>query len=121
MTLRDVHHGRSDAMCALCGVLAGPGHWSDAIAQDGVYSRNHTSQERRRERANRIRVANLVLKTYGLKLEDWESNYYVLRTLTGKSEVFDGLNHLWPIAEKLICRSCDPLDEALIAQLEREE
>ena len=108
-------------MCGLCGVLGGPGHWSDAIAQDGVYTRNWTPQERRRERASRIRVANLILKTYGLKLEDWQSSLYVLRTLTGKSEVFDGLHHLWPIAEKLTGLSCDPLDETLIAQLEREE
>ena len=108
-------------MCALCGVLGGPGHWSDAIARDGVYTRNHTPQERRRERANRIRIANLVLKTYGLKLEDWQSHAYVLRTRTGKSEVFDSLSHLWPMAEKLTGRRCDPLDEELIVQLERRE
>ena len=108
-------------MCGLCGVLGGPGHWSDAIARDGVYTRNHTPQERRRERANRIRIANLVLKAYGLKLEDWQSHAYVLRTLTGKSEVFDSLNHLWPMAEKLTGRRCDPLDEELIVQLERRE
>jgi hypothetical protein len=108
-------------MCGLCRVLGGPGHWSDAIARDGMYTRNHTPQERRRERANRTRIANLVLKTYGLKLEDWQSNTYVLRTLTGKSEVFDSLNHLWPVAEKLIGRRCDPLDEELIVQLERRE
>jgi hypothetical protein len=95
------------------GVLGGPSHWSDA--------RNPTPQDRRRERADRIRIANLVLRSYGLKLEDWQSRFYILQTHTGKSEVFDGLNHLWPIAEKLIGRSCDPLDEALIAQLEREK
>src|SRR5437867_524221 len=89
MTSRDVRHARSEygrraiAMCGLCGVLGGPVHWSDAIARDSVYTRNHTPQERRRERANRIRIANLLLKTYGLKLEDWQSHAYVLRTLTG--------------------------------------
>jgi hypothetical protein len=108
-------------MCALCGVFAGPGHWSDATARDGIYTRNHTPQERRRERANRIRIANVILKTYGLRLEDWQSQAYVLRTLTGKSEVFDSLNHLWPMVEKLTGRRCDPLDEELIVQLERRE
>ena len=108
-------------MCALCGVFAGPGHWSDATARAGIYTRNHTPQERRRERANRIRIANVILKTYGLRLEDWQSQAYVLRTLTGKSEVFESLNHLWPMAEKLTGRRCDPLDEELLVQLERRE
>jgi hypothetical protein len=108
-------------MCGLCGILGGPGHWTDAVARDGVYTRNHTPQERRRERANRIRVANLALKIYGLNLEDWQSNAYVLRTLTGRCEVFDSLNHLWPTAEKLIGRPCDPLEAAFIARLEQRE
>ena len=108
-------------MCGLCGILGGQDHWTDAIARDGVYTRNHSPQERRRERAKRIRAANLALKIYGLKLEDWQSNSYILRTVTGKSEVFDSLNHLWPTAEKLTGRFCDPLDEQFIARLEHNE
>ncbi len=108
-------------MCSLCGILGGQDHWTDAIARDGVYTRNHTPQERRLERANRIRVANHALKIYGLKLEDWQSNSYILRTVTGKSAVFDSLNHLWPTAEKLTGRHCDPLDDAFIERLEERE
>lgn len=104
-------------MCGLCGILGGQDHWTDAVAREGVYTRNRSPQERRRERANRIQAANRVLKHYALTLEDWQSNAYILRTLTGKSEVFDSLNHLWPTAEKLAGRRCDPLDDALMERL----
>ncbi len=105
-------------MCGLCGILGSQDHWTDAIARDGVYTRNHSPQARRRERANRIRVANRALKIYGLELEDWQSNSYILRTVTGKSEIFDSLNHLWPMAEKLSGRACDPLDDAFLDRIE---
>lgn len=105
-------------MCGLCGILGGQDHWTDAIARDGVYTRNRSPQARRLERLQRVRIANQTLRHYGLTLEDWQSNAYILRTATGKSEVFDSLNHLWPTAEKLIGRPCDPLDDAIIARLE---
>ncbi|MFN0313565.1 MAG: hypothetical protein ACKVQA_00810 [Burkholderiales bacterium] len=108
-------------MCGLCGILGGQEHWTDAVAREGVYTRNHSPQERRRERANRIRTANEALKIFGLKLEDWQSNSYILRTVTGTSEVFDSLNHLWPTAEKMVGRPCDPLNEGFIKRLEERE
>ena len=105
-------------MCGLCGILGGHDHWTDAIARDGVYTRNHSPRARRLERAQRIRTANLVLRHFGLKLDDWLASSYILRTATGKSEVFESLIHLWPTAEKLIGRPCDPLDDAFIDRLE---
>ena len=65
-------------MCALCGVLGGPAHWTD------------------------------------------ESSTFVLSTTTSKTEIVDNLAHLWMAAERLLGRSCDPLDEELIALMERE-
>lgn len=104
-------------MCGLCGILGGQDHWSDAVARDGVYTRNHSPQARRLERAQRIRLANRALRCFGLTLEDWQSTSYILRTVTGKSEVFDSLNHLWPTAERLTGRPCDPLDEDFLERL----
>lgn len=104
-------------MCGLCGVLGGDGHWTDAVAREGVYTRNVGPVERRRERAYRIQVANRALKVYGLQLEDWQGASYVLRTLTGKSEVIESLAHLWPTAEKLTGRVCDPLDPQFLERL----
>ena len=105
-------------MCALCGVLGGDGHWTDAEARPGVFTRNVDSLQRRRERIHRVGCAQKVLGFYGLTLSDWQGTSYVLSTATGKTEIVDNLTHLWAAAEKLIGRPCDPLDPALVRRLE---
>lgn len=105
-------------MCALCGVLGSAGHWTDAVARPGVFTRTVDAVQRRRERAHRIACASRVLKCYGLTLSDWQASSFILSTATGKTEIVDNLGHLWATAEKLLGRPCDPLDPALIATLE---
>jgi hypothetical protein len=105
-------------MCALCGVLGGDGHWTDAVARPGVFTRNVDSLQRRRERIHRVTCAQKVLGFYGLTLSHWQGTSYVLSTATGKTEIVDNLTHLWAAAEKLIGRPCDPLDPALVRRLE---
>ncbi len=105
-------------MCALCGVLGGNEHWADAVARPGVYTRNGEPVERRRERVNRVAAANRVLAAYALTLSDWQGSSYVLSNRTGKSEVIEDLGHLWPAAERMIGRACDPLDPDIIARVE---
>lgn len=107
-------------MCSLCGVLGGAEHWADAAARPGVYTRNVERIDRRRERTARVAVANRILSAYGLVLSDWQGASYVLASRTGKSEVVEDLGHLWPAAERMVGRACDPLDPALIARLEAE-
>ncbi|OCP35445.1 hypothetical protein [Ensifer sp. LC163] len=101
-------------MCSLCGVLGGNEHWADAVARPGVYTRNVERIDRRRERANRVRIANAMLARFGLTISDWQGASFVLSTRTGKSEIIEDLGHLWPAAERLCGRACDPLDPALI-------
>ncbi|HLH49998.1 MAG TPA: hypothetical protein VKV96_11710 [Roseiarcus sp.] len=105
-------------MCSLCGVLGGAEHWADAAARDGVYTRNSDPTRRRRERAERVRIANRALAHFGMRLADWQGASYLLSTLTGKSEVVEDFGHLWPAAEKLGGRLCDPLAPDLLAYLE---
>ena len=107
-------------MCALCGVLGGAGHWTDAVARPGVFTRNADPVERRRERAHLVAGANRILRCYGLTLGDWQASAFVLSTATGKTEMVDHLGHLWATAETLLGRPCDPLDPALIARMEEE-
>jgi len=107
-------------MCALCGVLGGPEHWTDAVARPGVFTRNTDAAARRRERMNRVAAANRVLSHYRMNLVDWQSSAFVLSTATGKTEIVDNLAHLWMASERLLGRPCDPLDEKLIALMERE-
>lgn len=107
-------------MCSLCGVLGGAEHWSDAAARPGVFTRNVERIDRRRERASRVTAANRILVAYGLTLSDWQGSSFVLANKTGKSEVVEDLGHLWPAAERMLGRPCDPLDPALVARLENE-
>ncbi|MBA5800384.1 MULTISPECIES: hypothetical protein [Rhizobium] len=105
-------------MCSLCGVLGGNEHWADAVARPGVFTRNVERIDRRRERANRVRVANQVLAGFGMTLSDWQGASFVLATRTGKSEIIEDLGHLWPAAERLSGRICDPLNIDIIERME---
>jgi hypothetical protein len=55
-----------------------------------------------------------------MNLADWQGSAFVLSSATGKTEIVDNLAHLWMAAERLLGRPCDPLDEELIALMERE-
>jgi hypothetical protein len=107
-------------MCSLCGVLGGNEHWTDAAARPGVFTRNASPIERRRERAHRVRIANRILARFGMVLSDWQGTSFLLSTRTGKTEIIADLGHLWPVAERLAGRVCDPLAEDLIERLERD-
>jgi hypothetical protein len=107
-------------MCALCGVLGGTEHWTDAVVRPGVCTRNTGAAAMRRERMNRVAAANRVLSCYRMNLADWQGSVFVLSTATGKTEIVDNLGHLWMAAERLLGRPCDPLDEELIVLMERE-
>ena len=69
-------------MCALCGVLLND-HWAE---QDGG----------RRGRTFRVGLVNRVLDHYGLALDDWAGQVYVLRDRKGRATVVDNLGVLDP-------------------------
>jgi hypothetical protein len=96
-------------MCGLCGMFGVAGHWSDSAGE--------TAASRAADRQHRVCVANEVLAVFGLALRDWMSRY-VLASRTGRSAVVDNLGAVWPAAEALAGRPCDPLDDAVIAALE---
>ena len=108
-------------MCSLCGVLGSAEHWTDAAARESAYSRNADPVARRRERARRVRVANLVLAQFGLSVADWQGAALLLSTRTGKTEIIADLGHLWPAAERLSGRPCDPLALPLLERLEQRD
>ena len=98
-------------MCALCGALGGEGHWTDSTGA--------TERARRHERLTRASLANAVLRHYGLAMSDWQGASYMLRSATGGSAMVDNLTGLWPAAEQLSGKRCDPLDEGLLSRLEQ--
>jgi type II secretory pathway pseudopilin PulG len=104
-------------MCQLCGMLGGGAHWTDSAAAPAVFAARVERQTRLRERQERMRVLNAVLKHYGLGVRDWSGNAYLLTTRTGRTAIVDNLAQLWSAAERLSGRRCDPLDPALLTSL----
>ena len=104
-------------MCSLCGVLAGRGHWSDASSNPEAFQGRSGTHTWHRERQDRTRLVNRVLKFYGLTLSDWAATSYVLRSGTGRTVLIQDLSELWTAAEDLASRPCDPLEESLIEAL----
>ncbi|MEX0853801.1 MAG: hypothetical protein WD036_11050 [Bauldia sp.] len=57
------------------------------------------------------------MAAYGLSLSDWAGRY-ILTTRTGASKIIDNFGALWPEAERLTGRVCDPLDRDSINALD---
>ncbi|GJD51732.1 hypothetical protein OPKNFCMD_4488 [Methylobacterium crusticola] len=95
-------------MCGLCGAFGAPAHWSDGIG---------ARRPPQAERQARAALANRVLGLYGLRLSGW-ADRYTLAGRTGRTAVVDHLGGLWPAAERLSGRLCDPLDPDTIAAVE---
>ena len=104
-------------MCALCGVLGGKGHWSEAAAAPAVFANRTEPQTRGRERQARTRLLNRALKYHGILVKDWSDSSYLLTSLTGRTAIVDGIADVWPAAERLAGRPIDPLDEQYLATL----
>jgi hypothetical protein len=103
-------------MCGLCGILGPDEHWTDS---DATLKQRTGAETRRRERAHQVALTNRILGHYGLKMADWQGTAFVVSNRTGASEVIDHFAALWPTAEKMAKKTCDPLDPGLIAALRR--
>lgn len=108
-------------MCSLCGILAGRGHWADSSTNPEVFAGREQTHTFRRERQDRLRLINPVLKYFGLTLGDWAASSYVLRSHTGRTVLVENLSALWAAAEELSGRPCDPLDPLLLDALTRDK
>jgi hypothetical protein len=97
-------------MCGLCGAFANADHWSDRPADNG--------EARGRLRQVRTNLANRVLAHYSLRLSDTGSAL-LLRGATGQTALVPHLGALWPAADRLARKPCDPLDPELIAALRK--
>jgi hypothetical protein len=106
-------------MCGLCGVLGTEAHWTDAPELRDDPESAEARLVRLRERQQRLALCNRVLAHYGLKLADWQGRALVLRNRTGRSQIVPHVSAVWPAAEALAGRPCDPLDEDTIATFEQ--
>jgi hypothetical protein len=98
-------------------MLGGEDHWTDGPPRVDAPGRA-VAQTRRAERLYRVVLINAVLEHYGLTLADWQGSSYLLSNRTGRTEIVGDLAQLWQSAERMLGRRCDPLDPALVEQLE---
>jgi hypothetical protein len=101
-------------MCGLCGLFGSAEHWTAASASPEVFGAART---RRAERAERVRLANAVLKGFALSLDDWQGTTFILSSATGRREMAETLPDIWKAASAMLGRPIDPLDPALLARL----
>ena len=106
-------------MCGLCGILGAEDHWTETSGRAGAFAGLAGAPTRRRERLARIDLTNFVLTYYGLRIDDWQGRSHLLKNKVGQTEVIDTIAAIWPAAEQLAGRVCDPLDAALLERLEQ--
>ncbi|MCL5961986.1 MAG: hypothetical protein M1358_22185, partial [Chloroflexi bacterium] len=75
--------------------------------------------DKMRDRAQRVRLFNLLLGQLGLKLQDWEGSNYLLLDKKGNQAIAPDLAGLWLSAEKMLGRPIDPLDPSYLESLRR--
>lgn len=92
-------------------------HWTDSAGGADASDNPTSGAERQVDRQHKVRIANEVLEVFGLKLGNW-MNRYTLANHTGRHEVIDNLGAVWPLAEQLIGRPCDPLSNEVIGAIE---
>ena len=103
-------------MCGLCGMLVGA---ERGVGRDAsLFAPGASTPQARQERHKRLRLLNQVLRHYRLTLADFAGSGFVLRGPTGRSELVASVGDLWPAAERLAGKPCDPLDSALLAALD---
>lgn len=99
-------------MCGLCGALGGEDHWSTAAADP-----ERAGHLRRQERRHRVALINRALAPARLTVEDFQGQFYVVKTMTGAQEMVPDLGGIWLAAERLSSRLIDPLDEHYLQSL----
>ncbi len=104
-------------MCGLCGVFGSESDWSEQAAATFAGAR----ATRRAQRLHRVRIVNIVLAQFGLALTDWQGAKYQLSSRTGRSELVDNFAQVWQAAERILGRTCDPLDPSVLARMEEIE
>jgi len=92
-------------MCGVCGTLGGEEHWSSGAGR----IQGNAALTRRAERAERIRVLNLVLRPTRVQVSDWQGRSFLVAGATGKQQVVDSLPHIWRAVQEITGRCIDPL------------
>ena len=91
-------------MCALCGTLGMPVHWTENSAEADV----------------RDLLVGKVLAAYGLSLRPWTGGGYIVVRDDGPSELVPSLHAVWALVERASGRPCDPFDPGVTRSITAE-
>lgn len=101
-------------MCLICHDFSPGPDWVDGAATTG----HHESQARASER--RITLLNALLARYGLSVTELgPAGRMSLHDRKGRTEMLTGLPTVWRVAQEMSHRLMDPLDRALLWELEQ--
>jgi hypothetical protein len=103
-------------MCSLCASLGASGDWTHAAGRD-AFRHNGGKFTLRYERETRVAILNRLLSTFGVGIDDWGGNSYLLRHHDGRRQNVYNLNGVWSAADTLTGGSCDPLDPSFLDAL----
>ena len=106
-------------MCVLCYELADEGHWSDGPPLGAQPSPRHPAEPPARGRYRRASILTELLTGVGLTVRTpGPGRAVVVSNSRGASVVAAGLPAVWAAADRLGSHVVDPLDPALLDDLQ---
>jgi hypothetical protein len=92
-------------MCNVCGLLGVEDDWSGGV------QRHHDGapKTRRADRAERIRILNLILQDCRVQVSDFEGQSFLVCGPTGKQKIADNIAHVWQCVRDITGVGIDPL------------
>ena len=102
------------AMCGLCGVWRGKGHWSARAQNPAIFAATRDESNPLRERFHQMAFVNRVIRHLGVSVRDWEGVQWIVESANGGSEIVADIAALWPAVERVSRRKLDPLSLPLL-------
>ncbi len=96
-------------MCGFCASFDGQPHWSDTAP-----SRVESDLTARRAR---VALLDRIARHYSCRVEDWAGAQYIVRSLSGRTEIVSAIPDVWRVIEQIAGRKPDPLAADLLQAL----
>jgi hypothetical protein len=104
-------------MCGFCTGWSGSPHWTEGGSNAAYAQPTDDGATAREARRRRVALADHLARFYGCRVEDWQGEHYVVRSLRGQTELVRELPQVWQTIEGLSASTVDPLAADLLAYL----
>ena len=101
-------------MCGMCGLWGQADHWSNPARLPGAMAEESVLHRRAAQAA----AVTLFTRTAGIAVRDWAQTAWVVESVSGATEIVNGLGDIWAATERLTGKPVDPLSLALIQGFE---